>query len=109
MAESVQDILDGIAHARRHHLFETPAANFAGVPIIDSSNESELANLRRKITDKLNTYAISIDELIEQCETSAGAMQTILLELELAGKVKRSAGNKVYIVNSEDLETEEVA
>ncbi len=99
MVESVTDIIEGIAHTRRLNLFETPAAKFTNIPFIDSVNESELAELRKKILDKLSSYAVSIDELIEQCDSSTPAMQIILLELELAGRVKRSAGNKVYLIN----------
>ncbi len=99
MVESASDILDGIAHTRRLKLFEIPAAPFTNIPFIASVNEDELAELRRKILDKLSSYAVSIDELIEQCNSSTPAMQTILLELELAGRVKRSAGNKVYLIN----------
>lgn len=99
MVESVADILEAIKHIRQPNLFETPASTFATPPFITALNESELDVLRQKITDKLSSYAVSIDELIEQCDTSAQAMQTILLELELAGRVKRSAGNKVYLIN----------
>ena len=99
MVESTSDILDGIAHTRRLNLFEIPAPPFNNIPFIDSVNENELTELRTKILDKLSSYAVSIDELIEQCNSSTPAMQTILLELELAGRVKRSAGNKVYLIN----------
>ncbi len=99
MVESAQDVLDGIAHARRHKLFEMPPAKFTNIPFIESLNEDELVGLRKKIIGKLSVYAVSIDELVEQCDSSVPAMQTILLELELAGRVKRSAGNKVCLIN----------
>lgn len=105
MVESAADIIEGIAHTRRLSLFETPAAKFTNIPSIDTVNENELVELRKKILDKLSSYAVSIDELIEQCNSSAPAMQIILLELELAGRVKRSVGNKVYLIN----QIEEVA
>jgi len=99
MVESAQDILDGIAYTRRHKLFEIPPAKFTNIPFIESVNEDELSELRKKIIGKLSVYAVSIDELVEQCNSSIPAMQTILLELELAGRVKRSAGNKVCLIN----------
>lgn len=106
MVESASDILEAIKHITQPNLFETAAINFVTTPSISTVDDRELDNLRQKITDKLSSYAISIDELIEQCNTSAPTMQIILLELELAGRVKRSAGNKVYMVS--ELE-EEVA
>ncbi len=100
MVESVGDIMEGIAHTRRSELFETQATLFSNKPVSASASEDELTELRRKILDKLSSYAVSIDELIEQCNSSTPAMQIILLELELAGRVKRSAGNKVCLISS---------
>ncbi|MBP7253576.1 MAG: hypothetical protein KBA75_08845 [Alphaproteobacteria bacterium] len=37
----------------------------------------------------------SLDELIRECHCSTAAVQTVLLELELAGKVQRLPGNRV--------------
>ncbi|MEQ1789105.1 MAG: DNA-processing protein DprA [Rickettsiales bacterium] len=105
MAESASDIIEGIAHIRQPNLFEATTSTFTQPPFINTLNEDELEKLRQKIVDKLSSYAVSIDELIEQCDTTASAMQTILLELELAGRVKRSTGNKVYLIN----QIEEVA
>lgn len=100
MVESVDDVLEVIANIRRLKLFEPAPSLFSNVPVSNYTEENELSILREKIVDKLSPYAVSIDELIEQCDTSAAAMQIILLELELAGRAKRSAGNKVYLINS---------
>lgn len=105
MAESADDILEGIAHMRGLKFFEMPPAKYTNVPAITSVGEDELAKLREKVLDKLSAYAVAIDELIEQCDSSASAMQIVLLELELAGRAKRSVGNKVYLIN----QIEEVA
>ncbi len=100
MVESANDILEVIANIRRMKLFETQASLYANIPPAAYVDESELLELRKKIIDKLSAYAVAIDELIEQCDTSAAAMQIILLELELAGKARRTVGNKVYLINS---------
>ncbi|MEZ5690245.1 MAG: DNA-processing protein DprA [Rickettsiales bacterium] len=100
MAQSPDDILEAIKHLRQSNLLETPSVNFTNM--VDSAPvaEDEIIELRKKIIDKLSSYAVSIDELIEQCHTSASAMQTVLLELELAGVAKRSAGGRVYLINT---------
>lgn len=100
MVESADDILNAITSIRTLKFFEKSGKYFAHAPDNYSANESELTELRKKIIDKLSPYAVAIDELVEQCDTSAAAMQIILLELELAGRAKRSAGNKVYLINS---------
>ena len=105
MVESAGDILQGIAHLRNKTLGENPPMPYT--PDRTSSfSDAELDETRRAILEKLGTTPVSVDELIEQCQTSAGAALTVLLELELAGRLKRSPGNKVYIM---DVREEEVA
>lgn len=93
LTESAGDILEIINQVRQISLAESPPTTFATAPA-----EAELDGIREVIINKLSTYPVSVDELIEQCETSTSVMQSILLELELAGRLRRSAGNKVAIV-----------
>jgi DNA processing protein len=41
---------------------------------------------------------VAVDELIRTCLLSISAVQTVLLEMELAGRVKRHPGNKVSLI-----------
>lgn len=95
MVENVTDILQGLAHLRNLAM-ETPPAAY--IPQTPAPDESELASARAKILGKLSLTAVSVDELIEQCGISASAALTVLLELELAGRIRRSAGNKVALI-----------
>ncbi len=49
----------------------------------------------------LSFTPVAIDELIRTCHVSVSVMQTILLELELAGRIKRLPGNRVSLLESE--------
>lgn len=98
MAENVYDILHGIEHLRRASLSENPPPEYSAGKDQGAVSEAELDSARPKVLEKLGATAVSVDELIEQCETSPGSVLTILLELELAGRLKRSAGNKVCLV-----------
>ena len=62
-----------------------------------AADENDLSATRRLILEKLGTTPVSVDELIEQCQTPAQIVMTILLELELAGRLRRNAGNRVYL------------
>src|SRR5262249_5372017 len=88
MVENAADILQGIAHLRNPSLKENPPMAYASdLPSAQpTSNESE--DIRRLVMEKLGTTPVLVDELIEQCETSAQIALTILLELELAGRLK---------------------
>ena len=47
------------------------------------------------ILEKLSPTPVAVDELVRQCQLSAAAVATFLLELELAGRVERHPGNLV--------------
>lgn len=53
--------------------------------------------LRRQIEELLGPVPTSVDELVRQCGAPAGAVQSILLELELAGRLYRESGNRVAL------------
>ena len=97
MVENVGDILSGIAHLRHQKLEEDISKPYVQNSEEVMVDESELAQTRQKIIGKLGITAVSVDELIEQCETTAQVVLTILLELELAGRLKRSSGNRVSL------------
>lgn len=97
MAESAGDILQGLNPLRNTPLAERVRAPYMAEAAETMVPEAELARARKILLDKIGPSAVAIDELIEQCETSAPVVLTILLELELAGRLKRTAGNKVYL------------
>lgn len=97
MTESAGDILQGIAHLRGQALQETEPPEFAAPKAAEPVSDSELGSARALILEKLGITPVSVDELIEQCQISASAALTVILELELAGRLKRSGGNKVAL------------
>jgi DNA processing protein len=58
-------------------------------------NESQID--RRRLTDLLGSTPVGIDDLIRLSELTPAHVITILLELELAGRIDRHAGNRVSI------------
>lgn len=95
MVENVEDIIEGLTHARIIGFGEsTPEAYQQQA---SQSNEAELETIRATILEKLGATPVLIDELIEQCHTTATTMLGVLLELELAGRLRRTAGNKVSL------------
>ncbi|MFO0390043.1 MAG: DNA-processing protein DprA [Alphaproteobacteria bacterium] len=95
MVEAASDILQGISHLRNAALGETPKTLFDGVTQSTPTDESELQTARRTILEKLSVTPVSMDELATQCNLPPTIILTVLLELELAGKLRRSAGGKV--------------
>lgn len=100
MVESAQDIINALSPFRKIPQVEEAPATFTQPEKTLPANDADMHEIRRQLLDKLGTTAVSVDELIEQCDTSAQGVLTILLELELAGKLKRTAGNKVSLTPS---------
>ena len=52
---------------------------------------------RRTIAGLLGPTPVPVDELVRQSGLSPATVQTVLLELELAGRLTRHAGGKVSL------------
>ena len=57
--------------------------------------ETEADRVRVRIEEALGVTPVEIDELIRQTGASPGAVLTVILELELAGRCRRHPGNRV--------------
>ncbi len=69
-----------------------PAVPFEGAPTEEAS-----ARERDAVIALLGPVAVAVDELIRQSGASSAAVQMVLLELELAGRVERHAGGRVSL------------
>ncbi len=49
------------------------------------------------VVEHLGPSPVAVDELVRQCQLSAAAVATLLLELELAGRIERHPGNLVSL------------
>ena len=99
MAEEAADIVQVVNASKLHlSLSETPPTLFSAA----AANDAEIASAHAQILEKLGTTAVSIDELVEQCHISAATLQGALLELELAGTIRRVVGGKVALVYEDD-------
>src|SRR3954466_1596560 len=56
------------------------------------------ANERDRIVSLLGPVPVSIDDLIRMAETSPAVVRTVLLELELAGRLERHGGGMVSLL-----------
>lgn len=55
-------------------------------------------NVQDMVLTHMSFVPIAVDELIRTCHLSIPVVQTVLLELELAGRIKRLLGNRVSLV-----------
>jgi DNA processing protein len=59
--------------------------------------ESALDENRRRVLSLLGPTPVTVDELVRQCHFSASVVATILLELDLAGRLDRHPGQGVSL------------
>src|SRR6185312_2458043 len=95
LTESAEDILGEIAPgavaapARTSIPNETPAS---------SLGDSDLDRARRAVVEKLSPTPIPVDDLVRATGMPAALVAAILLELSLAGRLDRQAGNRVALL-----------
>jgi DNA processing protein len=90
LTETAEDVLQVLRPMLGRGFAEPPAPD-----AVRPDLESEADRHRRRIEDALGPAPTDIDELIRQTGAPADIILTVLLELELAGRVARYPGNKV--------------
>lgn len=97
LTESAADILNhihalptGFGEPSKPEL-ETPEA---------AMTEDDLFHARDIVLESLGSSPVGIDELIRDCVLPASVVMTVLLELELAGRIERQPGQKIVLISS---------
>ena len=92
---NARDVMTHI-HAMPRRLAEPAGAGFDAPDLVP--DDQDLESLRVEILENLGHSPIQVDELIRQAAVPAALVLTVLLELELAGRLERQAGNRVALV-----------
>jgi DNA processing protein len=101
-ADDVIEVLDGLFKspfegARRSPMAEPPVSGFV-TDTPSGGDESELSTAREILVASLGPAPVTVDEIIRRCQMSPAIVSTVLLELELAGRLERHPGNAVSLV-----------
>ena len=94
LVQSTGDILE-VLHSLGNKSISEPEYDLFDSPVIEPLAESDLERARLDIKEKLSFTAVSIDEIIRLTGFSPAVVQTVLLELELAGEISRYNANRV--------------
>jgi DNA processing protein len=94
LVQGAADVLEDLAGmagtaAPRRPRFTAPARS---VP-----EESEVDGAHRTVLELLSPTPVAVDELVRRCHLSAAVVASVLLELELAGRISRHPGNRVAL------------
>jgi DNA processing protein len=96
LVEGAADVMEELAPllevplAERRRDFATARASAPG--------EGEIEAARASVLALLSPSPLPVDELVRQCQLSPAIVVTVLLELELAGRLERQPGNQVALL-----------
>jgi len=96
LIENADEIVHALKPLIDRPLGEPPSEweKATATPLEDAVVMSAARNL---ILEKLSPTPTPVDEIIRQCQLSAATVLTVLLELELAGRLSRHPGNQVSL------------
>lgn len=91
LVQSAEDILEAVGSIGPRSLFE-PGQGYGAPPPPDISDTE-----RQAVEGLLSMSPVSVDEIVRLSGLSPGAVQTALLEMEIAGRLQRHAGGRVSL------------
>ena len=101
LVESASDVIEAVQSVLAPRISERGGARtFASAP--PTPSESEIEESRARVTESLGPTPVVVDEIVRQCQMSSATVSTILLELELAGRLERHPGNRVSLIQARD-------
>lgn len=96
LTESAEDIIRELGPLAAE-LAEPPQEPW-GFDADDGCDSRALAHAREVVFARLSPSPVAVDELVRDCQLSAPLVRTVLLELELAGRIERQAGHRVALI-----------
>ena len=97
LVERAADVLDIISTMHGTRLREPGHDAFRG-DLIGKIDEATVTAARRDIAGRLGVTPVSVDALIRDTDYPPAAIWTILVELELAGRLERLPGAMVALI-----------
>ena len=97
LTENADDVLRVLSAGQTFGVKSTAPAS-AALPLAQPGDEPEINLARRVILEALSPVPVAVDELARDCQVSLPVVLTILLELELAGRLERQSGQRVSLV-----------
>jgi DNA processing protein len=105
LVETAEDVLANLPLTGADLAPSTPLPHLPGlgedpapVPEPAAASASDLAMARDQVIELLGTSPTMVDDVVRRCQFSPAAALSVLLELELAGRVEMLPGHRVALV-----------
>jgi DNA processing protein len=93
LTESADDVVAQFAGQ-----FTAPAPPRPAITEPSPATSSEMTAAMGQVLERLSPTPVPVDELIRQCQMQPAIVTSVLLELELAGRLERQAGQRVALL-----------
>lgn len=102
ICESAEDVVRVLTPLLRTPLGETGDGAYEAAPVA-RPGEEKLQRGHSLILEKLGPSPVEVNEPIRQGGLPPATVLTVLLELELAGRLQRQPGNQVLLIAAESM------
>jgi DNA processing protein len=96
VAARAEDVIQVLRSLRFHPLRDSGDNAWEGAPPQDMPDPDP--SLRAVVLENLSYTPVAVDELVRETGASVSHVLMVLLELELAGRIERRAGNNVNLI-----------
>lgn len=97
MLEGIEDIVEQLNSLRGRFLAEAMQRTSYHVAEAPEDNDAALRDARTQLTERLSFTPITVDTLVALTDIPIATVLTVLLELELAGRLTRLSGGMVVL------------
>jgi DNA processing protein len=99
LTENVDDVIRGLgqpaASRAAHDQRELGALSEPAIDPLPTPADDDSGKAREIVIERLSPSPIAVDEVVRQTDLPPALVASVLLELELAGRIERHPGNKV--------------
>ena len=97
-ADDILEIIRSFSGSTLREPFRIQPSFSADLSTGHANDDDVPENAQDAILDNLSFTPVTVDELLRSCHLTIPVMQTVLLELELAGRIKRDPGGRVSLL-----------
>ncbi|GAB5468244.1 MAG: DNA-processing protein DprA [Rhodospirillales bacterium] len=97
LIQSTEEVIDCLRPLMTTPFRESEVSDFDEGPAA-APDAQALAAARAGVLELLSPTPVAVDEVLRRCHFSPPVVQTVLLELELAGRLDRQPGNRVALI-----------
>lgn len=94
LVQTVDDVIEAVGPIDTRMVRESAPVFVAQPPVYGDADDCG----RKQVAELLGPTPVAIDELVRQSGQAPGAVQLILLEMELAGRIQRHAGARISLM-----------